>query len=713
MSANPQQAMPTLADKLRDVQLGLREDLEVTRHLFRGKPCYIIRDPITFLTQRLEPADYDVFVRIEASRSLGSIFSGLVEEGKADADAEESFYQFIMSLHRIGFLHLPVVDDRTLYRRHQVKLRAARKAKLFGFLFLKIPLINPSAFLDRTIGRVEWVFSKTFFVIWVVVMLAAGSIAVRRWHDLSEPLQGLLVVGNLPLMWATLVGLKVFHEFGHAYCCRHYGGHVPEMGAFLILFTPCAYMDATSSWGFRRKRHRVYVCLAGMYFESMIAALALLVWSLSAPGLLHSAAYNVIFLATVVTVAFNANPLMRYDGYYILSDLVEIPNLRARAAAHVAAVAKRIIFGIEPKNEPADRRMRVTLLLFGVAASLYRILLVLGISAVLASKVFLVGILLAGVYVGSTAYGMISKLVRYLWHAEETSHLRLRGVLIGVLALLLLPAATFLVPLPSSVKARCVVMAESEMIAHAREPGFLQRLSIRCDQEIERGSVIAELANDDYTEQVATAQAGLRASQILMDAYRVYDPTLLKKTEAELRMHRDALTLAQARQHDMVLRAPCSGHIVDGMTPRDLGRFISTGEPIATIVSGKWQVHAMLNEEEVADVEPRIGDVVAFRPVADPATTLLGTISRVAPAGSRKIHLTALTHLGGGDVAIDPRDHKAAEPYFEVTIDLAPSDAASLRYGMIGKIQLSAKAMPIGVKLTRRVATFVNKLLKD
>jgi len=600
-----------------------------------------------------------------------------------------------------------------LYRRHQAKVNAARKAKIFGFLFLKIPLINPSAFLDRTVGRIEWIFSKQFFAVWLAVMLTAAFVVARRWQDISEPLQGLLVAGNLPLMWATLVGLKVFHEFGHAYCCRHYGGHVPEMGAFLILFTPCAYMDATSSWGFSKKRHRIYVCLAGMYFESIVAAMALFVWALTGPGLVHSAAYNVIFLATIVTVAFNANPLMRYDGYYILSDWVEIPNLRTRAATYVAAVAKRLVFGIEPKNVPGDRRMRATLLVFGVAASMYKILLVLGISAVLASKVFLVGIVLAAVYIGSTAYGMISKLVRFLWHAEETAHARLRGALIGVLALLLLPAAMFLIPLPSSVKARCVVMAEHETIAHAREPGFLHVLSIECDQEIDRGSVIARLDNDDYIEQVATAQSGLNAAQILMDAYRVFDPSLLQKTAVELQMHRDALALAQSRQSEMTLRAPCAGRIVDGMTKRDLGRFVSAGEPVATIVSGKWQAHAILNEANVADVDPKIGDTVAFRLLADTGTTYTGTIARVSPAGSREIRLMALTHLAGGDVAINPADHTASEPYFELTIDLDAAEPDALRYGMIGRVQFEAKPMPIGTRFTRRVATFVNKLLKD
>ena len=126
-----------------------------------------------------------------------------------------------------------------------------------GFLFLRVPLWNPDAFLDRTVGLAKSLFSRPAFLFWALLLLSAGVILIRRWGELTEPLQGLLAAGNLPLMWITLVVLKVFHEFGHAYACKHYGGQVPEMGAYLIVFTPCAYMDATASWGFTSKRERL------------------------------------------------------------------------------------------------------------------------------------------------------------------------------------------------------------------------------------------------------------------------------------------------------------------------------------------------------------------------------------------------------------------------------------------------------------------------
>jgi len=293
---------PSLAESLRNVHVGLRgEDLEVSRHVFRGVPCYIVRDPMTFQTQRLEVADYEVFVRIHAARPLSAIFSEQVDHGSLTAADEERSTSSYFRFTGWGFLQLPISDEKLLYRRYQQRRRLQRRNRLLGILFLRIPLWNPNAFLERTLRHVRFLYSKGCFCVWGLLLAAAFYVGAARWEELRQPLDGLLAARNLPLLWLTLIGLKVFHEFGHAYACRHYGGHVPEMGVYLILFTPCAYVDATASWGFTSKRERLVVCLAGMYVESIIASLAVFAWAATEPSVIHSLAYNVIFLAGVVT----------------------------------------------------------------------------------------------------------------------------------------------------------------------------------------------------------------------------------------------------------------------------------------------------------------------------------------------------------------------------------------------------------------------------
>ena len=465
---------PSLAAGLREVHVGLRDDLEVSRHVFRGVVSYVVRDPMTFQSHRLAVGDYAVLGAIRADRPLSATFADLVRRGTLNADAEERFYQFVVLLHRLGFLRLPIADDKAIYRRYLLRRQSEARQRLSSVLFLRIPLWNPNDFLDRTVHLARFLFSRTFFAAWLVLVAAAVFIGASRWEALRQPLDGVLVAQNLPLLWLTLVGLKVCHEFGHAYACKHYGGHVPEMGAYFILFTPCAYVDATACWGFTRKRERLIVCLGGMYVESILASIAVFVWALTEPSVVHSIAYNVIFLASVVTVLFNVNPLMRYDGYYILSDLTEIPNLRSRANEHIVAVGKRLLLGLGQPVAPDTRRVRAILSTYGIASFLYRLTLLVSIAAVLAAKVFLLGIVFAAVYLGTFVLGSLRRLMRYLWHAEETGPVRVRAVAVGVLLLVLIPALLVLVPLPSSVRAAGVVAAEYEVVLRARTPGFLR-----------------------------------------------------------------------------------------------------------------------------------------------------------------------------------------------------------------------------------------------
>lgn len=387
-----QQNTPSLAERLGPVQVGLRQDLDVTRHVFRGEPAYVLRDPMTFQSHRVSPEDYRLLVRLDSNRPLQDVFADLVAENVIKPEDEESFYQFIVSLHRLSFLNLPISDEKLLYRRFLAKRRARSREKLMAFLFYRVPLWNPDAFLEQTIGWVRPLFTKWAFLIWLTVMAAAGAVGWLNRAELAEPIHGLLAAQNLIIIWVTLIALKVIHEFGHAYACKHYGGYVPEMGAYIILFTPCAYVDATACWGFSRRRDRLIVCLAGMYVEVFIAALAVFVWAATGPSLVNAVAYNVIFLAGVTTVLFNVNPLMRYDGYYVLSELTEIPNLRQRSSRYLIDTMKRVFVGVKTGERPASRRLRATLLTFGIAAGIYKTMLLVVISALVASKLFFVGI---------------------------------------------------------------------------------------------------------------------------------------------------------------------------------------------------------------------------------------------------------------------------------------------------------------------------------
>jgi len=710
-TAAPASSTPSLAS-LRNVQVGLREDLEVSRHVFRGRPCYIVRDPMTFQGQRIDASDYEALAAIQSDRTLGASFDDLVKRGSLTASDEQKFYGFVFSLHRIGLLQLPISDERLLYKRFKMREQAKTREKLLGFMMLRLPLWNPSRFLDRTVQWVRPVFTKTFLALWLLLILSAGFMAFSRWEELAHPLDGVLVARNLPLMWLTLVLLKVFHEFGHAYACRHYGGHVPEMGIYLILFTPCAYVDATASWGFSRKRERLIVCFAGMFVESVFAAIAVFVWAATDPSLIHSLAFNVIFLAGLVTVLFNMNPLMRYDGYYILSDWLEIPNLRQRANQYALGVLKRVLLGL-PSGAPAgDRRMAVILFTFAVAATLYRITLLTAIAVILAGKMLFLGLLVGISYALMALAGVVRRLTRYLWHSEETAPKRWRAVALGVLFLMVLPALIMWAPVPTSVYAPALLAREQETFVRARTPGFLTSIVVEPNHAVTIGTILAVLEHDAPLELIADAQAGVEAAELRRDAYRIDAPARALEQEAIARVHEAALRDGFARRDQLNVVAGVDGEVLQCVTDRDLGRFFPEGTPVAVIGGGPWLIKAILSEEQYARSAPRVGETVSFRSMATPSQELTGTLMKVSPTGSRTVLLASLTQMGGGEVAVDPATGDANRPYFELTVEVSAKDAPRLRHGLRGVLQLPASAEPLGRIALRRAVRVYHQLLQ-
>ena len=713
MSIVNQSDSPQLAERLGGVCVGLREDLEVSRHVFRGAPAYIVRDPITFQNQRLEPNDYAILCRITSDMNLGATFDRLVEEGRLTRDDEHRFYEFILSLHTLGFLRLPLSDDRMLYKRYMVREQIKRRERLSSILFFRIPVWNPNAFLDRTIGMMRPLFSTGAFILWAMLLCSAVYIAVRNWSELVNPLQSVLAAENVFLMWLTLIGLKVFHEFGHAYACKHYGGHVPEMGIYLILFTPCAYVDATASWGFSKKRHRLFVSLAGMYIEIALACLAVFVWALTEPSLIHSVAHNAIFLASAVTVLFNINPLMRYDGYYILCDLLEIPNLRAKSSECLATQIKSRLLGVPRRDTSMDKKTTVTLCCFGVAGAIYRAFLMVAITAILASKFFVIGLAFGVFVLGKTILSLILRLTRYLWYSDETTGRRWRAVAVSVVCLLLIPAGVMWIPVQANVYAAGIATRETEVVVRTSTPGFVTEVLVKPGQTLHRNSVIARLESHTAQEALSESESQMRASALRRDAYRTVDPHKLEEEKAAVQGIVAAYDLARNRADALSIVAPVEGIAVQSITDDFTGRFLNEGDPVATIEAGAWHVRTVLTAEELTSSNPTIGTPVSFRAVNQSDLILDGRITRIIPSGSHTISMEALTHLAGRGIAVDPATHRAGEAYFELTAVLTNIQRDVLRPGLTGELRLAGKREPLGVAVLRRVIGFWNKLRRD
>lgn len=707
-------ARSEIAERLSGAQVGLRPELQVTRHLFRGEVSYVVIDPITFSSHRFEAGDYEILTALHPEYTLDEIFRRLVAEGSLDEEDEERFYRFVLTLHRLAYLNLPIPDGKRLYERHRQIERQRRRERLMALFFLRVPLFDPDPLLSRTVRWVRPLFSRPAIAIWCGLVIAAGFVAARRSAELAAEAGDLLALHNLPLLWVTIVLLKAIHELGHAWCTKALGGHVPEMGIYLIAFTPCAYVDASAAWGFSRKGERIFVGLAGMYFELAIASLALFAWAATEPGPLHSLLGAIVMLASAVTIGFNINPLMRFDGYYVTSDLLEIPNLRQRASAAMVALGKRIAIGprAAPPEEFEDRRpVRLALAAFGVLSAVYRVLVIVSLSLLVAGKFSIVGLAMAAIYILLEVAKLLRRTLDWLWFSPETAPVRRRAVAVSAVLLVAASVALFGAPLPSHVQAEGVVGTEGDEVLRAERPGFLESLHALPGGAVRPGQVLAALSDPSALAEVIEARARLEQAELRAAALLLVDLPLATREREAANYFRGRLAERERGLASLTLESGTAGWVARSPGAERTGRWIEAGEEIATIAAGRWTVVAYLSASEIAAMTPRAGDTAHFRAKAQPSANFSGRILRVEPVATDEVGEAALTRLGGGEIGIDPVTRRAGERLFRVTVALDPHpDGEMVRHGATGRVRFGAEAEPLALLLWRRLLVFLNRL---
>ena len=704
-----------LAERLQDVQVARRTDLHVSRQVHADGVAYVVHHPVTFQSHRLTSSDYEVFAYLDGKRPLKKVFERLVEREILQADQVEGFYTFIVQLNAVGLLNLPISDGRKLHQRFQKRQESQKKSGLMRYLFFRVPLFSADEFLTRTMSFARPLFSRRAAIVWAMCLLTCLVIIVRRSADFVSPLAGMAAAGNLALMWGLLLGLKVVHEFGHAYACKNYGGRVPEMGAYFMMGSPCAYVDASSSWSFPDRRQRILVVMGGMYFESWAAMLAVGVWCLTGPGLLNSAAHMTILLSTVVTLAFNLNPLMRYDGYFALSDLLGLPHLRDDSNAELKRLVKRLMFGLEQPTVAETPAGQAGYVLFGIATALYRVAIVLGISLTLSAIVPGLGTSVLLFCLGSYLVKTIRATVNYLRTADEIAHCRRRAMVVsGCLAGFALMAAV-VTPIPGGTRAVGVIAPAEQHVLYAAEPGFLTQAPVRNGDRVQSGDIICRLQDADAEFRVESARLTLesRATALTAELAHEHDPD--RHTRAALSsqklMHSVENFVQADQQHArLAVKSPASGVVTHAESIEVPGRYVQRGEQLAVVNSGAWEVRAIVDEESLADWQPQAGDTIQVR-LRNTGRTLLARIRTIERTGSTRIADQQLWQSAGGSIPVLPESGEAQQPFFQVRasiLNAGPDDESSLRDGVAASIKLGAARGTFGTLLFRNFLRLVH-----
>ena len=657
----------------------LRSYAQIHHHIYRGQDWYVLQDHASGRFHRFSSEAYLVIGLMDGERSLDEIWETVYEQLGDDAPTQDEVIALIAQLYRADVLQTDLIPDITELHIRSVKGRRSRILSYFRSpLALRFPLWDPDRFLDRTKRFFYPLFSWFGLLVWIMVVFSGLLLAAMNWSELTTNVTDrVFAFENLFLIGLIYPVVKAFHEFGHAYSVKRWGGEVHEMGIMLLVFVPIPYLDASSASAFREKRRRFLVGAAGLFVELFLAAAAMITWVLVEPGVVRAAAFNVMLIAGVSSIFFNGNPLLRYDAYYVFSDLIEIPNLGTRANAFISYLVQRYTYGVKQIESPASTRGEALWLAFyAVASTIYRMFIVVAICLIAASKFFVIGILIAA----WAAFGMIGIPIlrwgRYLFSRSNLGRQRTRAIAVSITAIVSFAVFIFAIPLPLFTNVEGVVWAPEQSEVRTGVDGFVTQVLAKPGEWVTRGVPLFKLDNYELVSKARILEAELREYQALQRAAFLEDRTQaniylddIDRTGAELKETRELL-------EQLTVKSEVEGVFIMP-NPEDMpGRYLHRGAHLGYVTDfSRITVRAVVPQSDVDRVRNSTNRVEA-RLAENIEEIVPATVVREVPQASSDLPSMALSLEGGGNIALDPsiRDEALAfERYFQFEIRLSES----------------------------------------
>ena len=693
----------------------LRPDVRVRRQNFRGERWFVLENPFTNEFFRLRPAAYELVARLHPQRTVEQVWREVLEKFPDDAPGQEAVLQLLAQLYLANLLHYEgAADTAGLFERQRKRQQREWRSRLLNIMFLRIPLLDPDRFLVRALPVVGKFINLFGTILWFAVVTAALKVVTDNWDAARAQSQGLLAPGNLPLFYLGLILIKTIHEFGHAFFCRKFGGEVHALGVMLMIFTPMPYVDATSSWSFRSRWQRVLVGAAGMIVELFFAALCAFVWANTGQGTLHSLAFNMMVIASVSTLVFNANPLLRFDGYYILSDVLEIPNLSQRANQHLRHLGERWLFGVRKSESPArSRREAAWLTGFGLASGVYRLIVFGGILLIVADHFFLIGLLMAAVCFISWITVPVWKFLHYLAASPRLDRVRPRAVLVSLAIVALILGVLQWTPLPSHFRAPGIVQAQEWTQVVSETAGQVVELVATPGASVRAGQILARMRSDELELQLAQARALVVEAGTRLRAALAGESANVSPLRGSLAAATGRVNKLLQDQAALIVRARHDGTWIAPELKDSLGRWLPRGSPLGLLVNpASFQFTATVLQDEAGALFGGKLSGAEVRLKGEAGQVLKAGRWQVIPGAQRRLPSAALGWHGGGELPVsadDPQGLKSAEPFFEVRAELPATGPVALLHGRSGRIRFDQEWEPLLPRWIRSLRQLLQK----
>jgi putative peptide zinc metalloprotease protein len=682
----------------------LREDLALFQgpQAYDGSPTWNLYDPLVHRYFRIGWLEFECLQHWELGDPQ-AVASAIVSSTPLDVDVDDvkAVCQFLQRCQLIK-PQGSETSKRFAETRHNNK-PGFWTWLLHNYLFLRIPLLKPDRYLKKALPYLNFIFGRNFFLVLCLGILFAVYLVSQRWSSFTHNFEATFTPEGMLATLGMLSVSKVFHELGHALTAKRLGCRVPAMGVALLLGMPVLWTDVTDAWRLPRRRDRLLIDAAGMLAELSLAVAGTLLWVVLPEGPWRSGAYVLASSAWLITLGINLNPFMRFDGYYLLADALDIPNMQDRAFTLALWQLRESLFGFgiaPPECWPKGRKR--FLIAYAYSIWIYRLILFTGIAWAVYYFFFkILGLFLFAVEIG---WFIVRPVVNEIktWRKllkETATPIRPRRAWLVPLALL----ALLFIPWRSQLIVPGLLVAESEFTFYCVEPAQVQEVLVKDNDFVQAGQTIAILVSPDLDYQILDAELKLKEMQARLASYSLelklartnpIDFEELQSTQAELTGY---LELKQK----LTLRAPIAGTIRDVSDFLRPGEWIAKDEPLGIVESPAKSVIAYVEEADLTKLN--VNGEGRFYPEGGDMSPFPVVITAIDKTGARELKVSELASAYGGEIAVRQDTEKSLIPELGIYRVLTHVQAAELQQksSVRGRLSLDTPAESLAARFTR------------
>jgi putative peptide zinc metalloprotease protein len=730
----------------------VRPDLAARKQRYQGRVYWVVKDPVGLQYFRFEEEEFAILQMLDGVASLDQIAEQFEAMFPPQTIRTEELQQFIGMLHRSGLVITGAGGQgEQLKKLRDEKVGKQRLAAMSNILAVRFKGIDPNRILDFLNSYLWWFWTKPMLVVNLMLMASAALLILVQFDVFQSKLpsfDSFFAAQNWLLIATVLAVTKILHEFGHGLSCKYFGGECHEMGVMFLVLTPCLYCNVSDSWMLPNRWHRAAIGAGGMYVELVLASICTFIWWFSEPGMLNYLCLNVMFVSSVSTLLFNANPLLRYDGYYILSDVLEIPNLRQKASSILSRKLGKWCLGIDPPEDPfLPQRHQGLFALYSVAAALYRWVVVFSILFFLNEVFEPYGLKVLGQALAlASVYGLLVqplwKLYKYFKVPGRLGKVKRWRFVLSTAVVLAAIAGLVSIPLPTYVYSNLVVQPRDVEGVVVKVTGTLESLGdgVYAGAWVEKDQVLARLSNHELEAAIIELEGEKK-----LYAERLKSLDIMSRTSddrervaalgeiASLRKSMESIDSQLAVQHQdierLTLRAPRAGVVIPpdivpepkdvedqlpgwwgtpleaknlGATLEQGTKFCSIGDPT------KLEARLLIEQDYSSDVT--VGQRVKLLLNQSAQYTYSTAIDDIEKGKEVPVAPSRLSSLNGGPLPTQMDSQGVARPLTPHYYAYAPlsQDQVALRVGLVGTAKISIPDRTIAERLYRYAARTFN-----